>query len=1225
MFKNYKNIMRKLFTTCKSLLLGSLVFLGFTAGAQTISGTTGSYQFPQTIGYGVNGRIPSINLNTQSQNALESYNHWKTNFVTGDCGNGRRRVIFDYFPGTTRGNEDRSLTVSEGIAYGMLLSAYAGDKELFDGLWSYYNNFTNDNGVMHFRIRNCNVSGPNGATDAELDAAMALIVASYQWPGQGNYAGDASDLIRIIREKEFNGSIMRPGDKFGGGLGSRGNITNPSYFSPAYYESYKEFDPGQNSFWNAAINKGYDIIEAAQDIKGGNRIGLVPDWTSLDGGFSPDAAFYGFEDNGRNFIFDAVRTPWRTSVDALWHGRERAYDYCTNLTDWAFDKFNGTTVGLGSKFNMQGDQLSNDHNNTFIGCFAMAAMSARPGNGGTHTNSQYQSFLDNAYNDNENTEPGFGQYFNASFKVISQFVMMGNFYKPPGGTCDSPVLNGGAEEISLCDGAVTLNAGVNAGSYQWFRNGSVISGSNRTRTVSNVGVYNVVTTEGNCTRTDNIEITAANIEANFSAQSGGGAINIQNTSTGGISSYSWSLKNSSGVEIETSSEEVPSFSSLASGVYEVELQVSNTCNDSDSKSLSVAIGTGLGLALDDFNNAFNDGLNVYHYGAGFEPLPVKDQGTFTTPDNRCSFVDFVTDGSTPQDFATAEFALIEPLDLSSGAFISIKLVSTTDVTLDVFMGALDPEGRLDGGGNVKTFLATPNRVSLEAGIAQEFTFDYTNVFTGSVDGIATTLPDWSEAKTISLRPFGATPNYSGTLSVDYIVFGDQSLSAPDFNTKLKADGTIDFGQYRPTYFPNDPTFEDCTPSSVGAPCYGIVPDFLPVQVACDPVLTVQSNACLASEVNWYDAGGNFISSGETVDLGPGEYRIDLIGPGGILSRDFEVTDGSLEADFTFTRENFLVNFSNLSSGNTSTSWDFGDPTSLFNSSSSDLPSHFFEGGADDYTVELTVTNTICGTTDTKTEVISVSCDQQPEAITDANVTITEGCEGDEAIVTFTTPAFASSSKVFYPGNTEIADNMNTQTFEITETSNLKIEAYPACPEGTGGIPASVTIPITLVPVPQSGFSANETGPFVTVIPVQAGQTYTWTAAGALNNPPLENTAGDRFFEWSSNGNKEICLITSNICGTAPEVCEEVTIVVTGLSSQEQNGELLVYPTLVENSISVKLKGTANIVVTDLAGKVVSTEVVSDNASLNLSNLSAGAYVLTIELDGETLSKRFIKE
>ncbi|HPM13374.1 MAG TPA: glycosyl hydrolase family 8, partial [Bacteroidales bacterium] len=67
--------------------------------------------------------LPTSGTYGKSQAAADAYTAWKTN-LTETCSNGIR-VKFD----------TQSETVSEGIAYGMLLAAYAADKTLFDGLW----------------------------------------------------------------------------------------------------------------------------------------------------------------------------------------------------------------------------------------------------------------------------------------------------------------------------------------------------------------------------------------------------------------------------------------------------------------------------------------------------------------------------------------------------------------------------------------------------------------------------------------------------------------------------------------------------------------------------------------------------------------------------------------------------------------------------------------------------------------------------------------------------------------------------------------------------------------------------------------------------------------------------------------------------------------------------------------------------------------------------------
>jgi len=119
--------------------------------------------------YGANHGIMPANLPTggtygKSQDAADAYNEWKANY-TESCGGGQIRVRFD----------EPNRTVSEGISYGMLLSAYAADKALFDGLWAYYKAHANGNGFMNWRIDGCSgTSGNNGATDADMDAAFAF-------------------------------------------------------------------------------------------------------------------------------------------------------------------------------------------------------------------------------------------------------------------------------------------------------------------------------------------------------------------------------------------------------------------------------------------------------------------------------------------------------------------------------------------------------------------------------------------------------------------------------------------------------------------------------------------------------------------------------------------------------------------------------------------------------------------------------------------------------------------------------------------------------------------------------------------------------------------------------------------------------------------------------------------------------------------------------------------
>jgi endo-1,4-beta-D-glucanase Y len=344
-----------------------------------------------------------------SQDVLDSYATWKNNFVE-QCSNGRYRVKFD----------DRSQTVSEGIGYGMLLSAYMGDKTLFDGFWLYYKANVNGNGVMNWKINGCfEAVGQNGATDAELDVAFALIVADYQWASTEtiNYRKDAGILIAAIKnhEVEANTFVLKPGDSFGGSL-----ITNPSYFAPAYYRAFGNFT-NDTSFWNSVAAKAYTVIN--NNLSKNNAVyGLVSDWCMASGDYSNQAS--GYANQGKAYTYDAARIPWRIAIDYLWYGTADAKIYAKKASDFVRESLGGT-ANIKDGYNQDGSLKGQWHNATFVGAFACAAM------GGDN-----QAHLDASYIDLKNlNEPN--SYFNHTLKTLYLLALTGNFYLPPTAILDN--------------------------------------------------------------------------------------------------------------------------------------------------------------------------------------------------------------------------------------------------------------------------------------------------------------------------------------------------------------------------------------------------------------------------------------------------------------------------------------------------------------------------------------------------------------------------------------------------------------------------------------------------------------------------------------------------------------------------------------------------------------------------------------------------------------------
>lgn len=293
-----------------------------------------------------------------------AWSYWKDNHVEL-CGTDSARVIWD----------EPTQTVSEGIGYGMLGAVGMGDRELFDRFWTYYQANLDSNGLMNWKRGGCDGSEPdansnNAASDAELDAAMALIQAECRFE-EASYGAAADDLIAKIYEHETTSSdsgmrLLKPGDVFGGS-----DCLNPSYFAPAYYRVYAE-RPAQSSRkadWLKMADDSYVLLNRFAHPE----TGLVPNWVDEEGNLNPEGP------SGCNWYTDpsiygtdAIRTPWRIAVDYLWYGTPEAKTFLDKITD--FVKVQGITK-VGRKYELDGTAFGElDHSIISMGAFADGAM-----------------------------------------------------------------------------------------------------------------------------------------------------------------------------------------------------------------------------------------------------------------------------------------------------------------------------------------------------------------------------------------------------------------------------------------------------------------------------------------------------------------------------------------------------------------------------------------------------------------------------------------------------------------------------------------------------------------------------------------------------------------------------------------------------------------------------------------------------------------------------------
>jgi endo-1,4-beta-D-glucanase Y len=368
---------------------------GLPAHTQT---ETGMFKFPR------DGMVGSCTKPTGAtgKQLIEMYQLWKKTFVVADGANLR-----------VQRPEEANDTVSEGIAYGMLIAVYMNDKDLFDKLWGYWNAHRVSNDVLLMTWRIGGAGGSGAATDADEDTAFALLQAAKQWPG-GDYLDRAKKLIGDIWAKEVSGTVLKPGDQFG-----NQDLFNPSYFAPAYYREFAKVDSNN---WAGVISTGYSYINK---IAGAN--GLVPAWCS---NACSSAGGGGYED-ANMYQYDSHRMPWRLGLDACWNDNAEAKAYLAKTTNFFAGKANngiGTIVDVYDTSG-NGKQGAAANSASIVGTAAIGAMVTAASNPGhkAFLDRGYQFVLDAAYVPDPTIRADAYTYYNATVGLLMALTMSGNF------------------------------------------------------------------------------------------------------------------------------------------------------------------------------------------------------------------------------------------------------------------------------------------------------------------------------------------------------------------------------------------------------------------------------------------------------------------------------------------------------------------------------------------------------------------------------------------------------------------------------------------------------------------------------------------------------------------------------------------------------------------------------------------------------------------------------
>ena len=227
------------------------------------------------------------------------------------------------------------------------------------------------------------------------------------------YANEATALINAIWEHEIDhsrGEMVKAGDAWGDV-----DITNPSYYAPAYYRVFGKF-VGKESDWNKVVDSSYRIIEASLSAERGNATnGLVPAWCNSQG--VPTEAYGGAPLHFQN---DSTRTPFRVGQDYCYFGEPRAKAYMEKITSFYLQ------VGVSNivdGYNLDGSPHPEHSDGTslpasFVGPAAVGAM----------YNADNLAFVDEAYSALATLKLDAGTiYYQKSWTALSLLMLNGGF------------------------------------------------------------------------------------------------------------------------------------------------------------------------------------------------------------------------------------------------------------------------------------------------------------------------------------------------------------------------------------------------------------------------------------------------------------------------------------------------------------------------------------------------------------------------------------------------------------------------------------------------------------------------------------------------------------------------------------------------------------------------------------------------------------------------------
>ena len=353
-----------------------------------------------------------------------AYDEWKARYVAPGCGAGRSVVLTSI--------DDDNLTLSEGIGYGLLATAYFSGhdpeaQEIFDGLYGVVRDHPTSasNYLMAWYLDlDCEPRFEGelaevSSTDADLDVAYALLLADSQWGSCGaiDYRAEAERVIAAIGVHDVDPSeqFLLLGDW--AEAAPWDDVMRSSDFVPGHLDAFAAATDAE--LWtdlNDALFASFALLQAER----APETGLFPDYL-LDPTGTPAPATGGeFEAADAAYSWNACRLPWRLGVDALTRRDSQARDLLAPLTDWARDVTDGEPLHLRAGYTLDGEALPDSDFATmaFIAPLGVAAL----------LDDEHRPWLDAIWEAVVAAEPE--GYYEDSLRLLSMIAMSGHWWVP---------------------------------------------------------------------------------------------------------------------------------------------------------------------------------------------------------------------------------------------------------------------------------------------------------------------------------------------------------------------------------------------------------------------------------------------------------------------------------------------------------------------------------------------------------------------------------------------------------------------------------------------------------------------------------------------------------------------------------------------------------------------------------------------------------------------------